>query len=487
MESKEETRELPFPAQFDEAINPRSYYKAALWNTIKVIAGVCAIIMFARGAWHAAARYQATKTPCHKSDIDSSDTPTHDRVQLCPFEHYTNAYYYDFPSLDSFTFSETIETSQFTSSQVGGRIHLLEADEDQTEDIRVGVSFATTASWIVQEVDIEQKADGLYLRTPNMQEKQPHRGWGRRPCMDIYVDIFVKPGIKLDQFIATSRILGVKVNAIDNPSNDPIFTSDESSIALKSGSVQIASWYSRSTRISTISGSISGHYALLDLLSLSTYSGSVSVSVDPKDADPDSPAPAVYRVSTRSGSIDSRFPLYGRLPARDYVTDIQAHSASISGTYIHGSESVLRTQSGSITASVLPFPVANSGDEEEKPSTLTTESRSGHTSMQLLSPYSHSFLDISADKEASRSISKMSSTHTTQSGGLTLSFPPEWEGEIRGEARTGSVNLRGEGVQIIHRGHGPIGSSILAKKGNGDSRLGFDAQSGSVDIHFRSY
>ena len=70
--------------------------------------------------------------------------------------------------------------------------------------------------------------------------------------------------------------------------------SNQANINLESGGLYTHTFISSKTRIDLGSGSTSGTYALRDLLSVKTTSGSISVEVEPKEADRKHPAPAVF-------------------------------------------------------------------------------------------------------------------------------------------------------------------------------------------------
>ena len=243
---------------------------------------------------------------------------------------------------------------------------------------------------------------------------------------------------------------------------------DQTNINLHVGSVSASPLNSRETRIDTHSGSVSGTYKLYDLLSVHTFSGSVQVSVAPQAAAASAPAPATLALGTTAGSIDVTYPPFGaKVPARDYDTSVQTVSGSIHGSVVHGSKTSIRSRSGEVAIRILPFAA------DDYKSTLDTRTDMGSHDVTLLSP----------QKDPGTQMRRLESSHRTLSGSLRVEYPGEWEGELEGGTKSGSLNVGGKDVRIVERGtYGPIGGWVKAVKGNGESRCGLGSQSGSVDV-----
>jgi len=245
-----------------------------------------------------------------------------------------------------------------------------------------------------------------------------------------------------------------------------LFVSNRTKIHLKNGRIVSPQFLSsRETYIEVDSSSISGSYYLYDLLSIKTKSGSVSIDIDPKPVGR-VPAPAVFVLNSRSGSVDVQYPASGtNIPSRDYRTTIISQDGSISGRYLHGTNTVVESRSASIGIEVLPYAA------DDNPSTLHTKSRSGSSKIEVLSPY----LNFRSP------IKRLSSTHIAESGQLVLTYPDEWEGKLSGQTTSGSLNLRGSALRVIERGSRGGGHYIVAEKGDGESTMKFNTRSGSVD------
>jgi hypothetical protein len=78
----------------------------------------------------------------------------------------------------------------------------------------------------------------------------------------------------------------------------------------------------------------------------------------------------------------------------------------------------------------------------------------------------------------------MSSSHTSTSGALALRYPKEWEGTIEGNTKSGKIQIHGNGVEVVRQDSDKLHHYLLARKGNGKSKLNFETGSGGVDIYF---
>jgi len=245
----------------------------------------------------------------------------------------------------------------------------------------------------------------------------------------------------------------------------PLQVKGSTHVNTKSGRIDADSFFNtRRTFISSGSSSLQGHFKLYDLLSISSTSGVIDVTVEPQEADPKNPKPAELVVDSRSGMVNlgtTRTPL-----AREYITTVESRDGQIHGTILHGSKTLIKSQSGQINLDVVPY--------SDKPSNLHISSASGRQQINVLSPI--------AASSRSGSLGRMQSTHTSQSGAMQLSYPPEWAGKIDGSTSSGSIEVRGVGVDVIDKGQHYIRAEKDA--GEGKSELIFRGQSGSVGLRF---
>lgn len=400
--------------------------------------------------------------------------PNDHRAAICAFEHFSDAHYYAFQSPDSFALYEFIESYQ-TSPDIQGRVRVLPARSDQEPNILVVMSYATSAQYIINGIHAEEESDSLYLR--KLVDSAQAGTTSRRSCLDIYIDIYVKQDIELATFeIATDHLdLTIQSELFDGKDQDSVikaprgsqglFISNTTELNAVRGNVDIAYWSSRETRVETISGSITGHFALRDLLSIKTQSGSVTVSVDPKPSDKAAPAPAEFIAASTSGSLNVHFPLDSDIPEREYRSRVESQSGSVRGSYLLGLLASFKTTAGSITATILPYAA------DMFASTLRTDTSVGRTEIEVLSPY----------KNPGRIIDRLHSMHTSISASLELKYPDEWEGVVEAATVSSSINLKGKDLHKLEQQEAPWAKHQVAKKGHGSSKMDLKSTSGSID------
>lgn len=262
---------------------------------------------------------------------------------------------------------------------------------------------------------------------------------------------------------------------------------------------------SRELRIHVASGSVKGAFSLYDLLSIHTLSGSIDVSVSPQKADANN-KPAVLDLDSKSSSISAVLPTFANpvIPKRDYHTSVTSNSGSIKGSYYIGSECKISSMSSSMKVFLLP-------GLAEGNSHLITESYSGSTEIEILSPLSATSSDNHDDEPekwinigesdpylllpplsavtpetsaAKPSLDRFNAEHHSKSGSTKLSYPEEWQGRFTAKTYSGSIKVGGEGVSVISDGKEWSGQRrVIAKKGNeGDSLVDVVSASGSIDF-----
>ena len=240
---------------------------------------------------------------------------------------------------------------------------------------------------------------------------------------------------------------------------------NSTTISLTSGTLDASMLNSLHTYLKTTSGSISGKYALADLLVVDTKSGSINIDVAPEKSAAGTSTPAVFRAKSQSGSMRVDFERR-RIPERDYQTFIETAVGSVGGSFIHGSETNLTSVAGSLTADILPF---KSG---AFPSTLSTSTHSGQMNVTLHASWNAKGLPLTG----------MESTHKTVSGGMGLKYPTEWQGLIDGTSLSGELHLQGKALELLSENNEPGKNHVAAKNGNGGSKMVFDTVSGGCDI-----
>ena len=228
--------------------------------------------------------------------------------------------------------------------------------------------------------------------------------------------------------------------------------------------------YSRETIIDLTSGSVRGTYALYDLLSIHTTSGSIDINICPKNASASAIKPAALRLGTSSGSIRAHTPSLS-VPDRNYQTTIQSSSGSIDVSLVHGTHTSVRSSSGSLSASLYP-----SGANTTR-SDIDTHVNSGRTQIVV-----HPALVNSTDP-----LRKLFGSYHYLSGSFELSYPPSWEGTVEGVVASGSVDIDWDGLRVVEDRRGWLGRRIKAVKGDGEGVLHFKGASGSTRLSGNSW
>ncbi|KAK4507561.1 hypothetical protein PRZ48_001296 [Zasmidium cellare] len=403
---------------------------------------------------------------------DPATMPSPPSSRQCPYSEYSEMKMYDFERPQNFSFVEFIESSTWVSNNIRGKITVQPAQEEQGVDVRLWINYATTSPWKVLDSDYVKTEDSFVLQLPIMEKGES--GDSRKPCLWVNVRIDVRPGVVLDAWELSTGNFEVQVE--DGLFNRKEGEEELSALQVKGpatfnavrGAVHVEYWSSRETEVSTISGSIKGTFALLDVLSLNSQSGSINVNVDPRKADKKNPRPAEFVTKSTSGTVKVYFPQDGEIPERQYSSRVETSSASVSGDFILGELTSIHSLSGTIRAQLLPY------FDRERSSSMHTDTRSGSTHLKVLSPY-----------YPGEGWTKSHTTHksTSTSGSIDISYPDEWSGMIDERSTTGSLSAKGKGVQIISDGrHTPVESHLIAQKGYGGGEISAKTTSGSVKV-----
>lgn len=227
--------------------------------------------------------------------------------------------------------------------------------------------------------------------------------------------------------------------------------------------------YSRETIIDLSSGSVTGTYALYDLLSIHTTSGSIAIALTLHNASASAPKPAALEVGTSSGSIrahTSSLHAHTTVPDRNYQTAIRSNSGSVDISLVHGTGTFLRSSSGSLVASLYPH-----GPNTTR-SDIETHTSSGRTKIIV-----HPALVNAPDP-----LRKLYGKYNYHSGSFQLAYPPSWEGTLEGVVSSGSIDINWEGMQIVEDRKGWAGRKVKAVKGDGEGVLRFHGNSGSANL-----
>ncbi|KAF2503392.1 hypothetical protein BU16DRAFT_577195 [Lophium mytilinum] len=416
---------------------------------LKIVLLLCAAIV---------AACLASGASMHK-DNHSSDAPREivDWPPYCTSKYHTTSEDFDFGTPHSFSIQELLSDPLYKLGTISGTLHVMKAPKGQKSGLTGNLVMATPDFVEIEELRYVKTDTSFQIKEPIVKK---YEAFYRSVCLRIELYLYVSPGVRLEKLTANAHHLSVQIyDGVD------IEVTNETTIQLDAGSLDAHPFRSREITIDLRSGAVTGRYALMDLLSIKTKSGMISVDVEPKEADKDHPTAAVFRAESLSGLVKVDFDTFD-IPARDYKTAIVSRSGLVSAVLIHGSSTDIKVGSGSITADIIPF------EADAGLSTLNTNTRSGMTKVTLKPPY----------KNPGTAISRLTSSHTARSGAMVLHYPQEWEGAINGGTHSGSLTLYGEDVEIIHFGGGYAGKTVKAKKGRGNSTLEFDTWSGSVEV-----
>jgi hypothetical protein len=385
----------------------------------------------------------------------------------CIYESISDQQTFTFKSLDRFSFVEITEGSNNPSSKLNGQIRLLLGDDHQIDPILTELRVAKSAEALHQQFRINYSSESLRINTPAYSPLYS------KACMELDVTILIKPGSKLEHLeVATEHLDIIIEPGIFPPSeqagqpgvvDDDFYLSNMTDFIAVSGDVSAAYWQSgRETRIDLTSGSVSGRFALKDVLSVKTRSGDIDISVEPKSASKTDPRPAEFSAVAMSGDVKVVFPVSGAdrdLPDRIYRTKVESKSGSLKGDFIHGLDTELHTVSGSIDVNILPYWAATSSG-----SWVRTDTQSGGTRVNMLAPY----------KDPDKVIDRLRSVHKTRSGSLHVQYPQQWEGRMDAVSMTGGVKLSGRDIKLLKHWTGPTGAHYLAQKGPDSSSSTMD-------------
>jgi hypothetical protein len=343
---------------------------------------------------------------------------------------------------------------------VSGWIHIVKGPATQSPGtVQARLSYAASPSIDINNIKHDATASSLTIGDPTYADG--FDGMRKRTqCLGLSLILYMATGVELTTLNVASNNLGMQVhNGVD------FSVTDSTHISLTKGTLDAASFNSRETYLKTISGSISGAYSLLDLVSVTSKSGSVNIDIEPKAAPAGSSSPAVFMVDSHSSSVRTDF-RRKHIPDRDYQVYINTTVGSVDGRFIHGSRTEINSVAGAVTADLLPF---KSGDYA---SMISTHTDSGMTSVTLRTPY----------KAKGVALTGLLSVHSTVSGELDVKYPHEWVGQINGTSMSGALHMHGKELELLAEVNEPGKNHVEAKKGNGGGRMEFDTVGGECKI-----
>ena len=368
---------------------------------------------------------------------------------------------YDFGSSKDISVKEAMNQLDGPYKRIQGWVHVTKAPTDQAVGtVQARMSYAVSPSIDVDSVKYTSTSNSLTIGDLSAQSAALGSLPAGSACLGLSIVLYIGTGASLENFNVDTTHLGMQIHGGVN------FTvTNTSSVSLTSGTLDASMLKSRRTYLKTTSGSISGKYALADLLAIETKTGSVNVNVQPQAAAAGGSLSAILRANTHSGSMRIDFDRK-RIPERDYQVYLNSTAGSVDGAFIHGSQTTIDSVAGSVMADILPY---KSGAFASK---LDTSTHSGQMNVTIRAAY----------KAKGESMTGLMSTHKTVSGGLGLKYPKEWQGHIDGTSLSGELHLQGKDMELINQNDTPGKNHVEAKKGSGGSKMVFSTVSGGCDI-----
>jgi len=214
-------------------------------------------------------------------------------------------------------------------------------------------------------------------------------------------------------------------------------------------------------------GSVAGTFPLYKVLALESDAGTMNIEVVPQDAEKLHhlhSAQASLIVQSSAGNVDIQYNTEKGLPERDYTVQVHTDFGRITGKYVHGSYTSLKTSMGEIVASILPM--ASDRDESE----LITLTHAGRQEITVLDPY----------YDHGVRLARMDASHESKLGSVEVTYPKAWEGTMEAVSKMGSVNIGGKNLQIIREQKSLLGALIEAEKGQGEGSTVCATERGNV-------
>jgi len=404
---------------------------------------------------------------------------SHKLIHVCPNHRHETTLGFEYKDPTKFVFQQQAQGGHglamlATGKHVctGGEIRVRPMREHSETKIRVELDIRASDSELFksESFSITERGSTLTVKTPNeMNGKGSSKHTKETPCLYIYATIWISSGTILETLGIHSEMLSITFD----PGLD-YSISRRTEVSAHSASLSIdgvrppleMTMYSRETIINVDSASVTGSYPLYDLLSIHTNSGSIDITIDPKEASHDNIKPAVLRLTSTSGSVRATTATTS-VPDRDYLTDISTSDGSMDLTLLHGLRTTLRSINGRMTVDLYPYGHNNSRTDIE------THSSSGSTDFSVHSSISH----------PTTPLKKLYAFHHSDSGSLNLWYPAQWQGTVLGTTSSGSIDLGWDGLKIVKdEKRGWTKRFIEAVRGDGEGKLLFSESSGRMSL-----
>jgi hypothetical protein len=434
--------------------------KSKLVRVIGIFAALGVLFLLFAPSASTATIPQTAPTPLEQTETEG--VSTEDNINgTCNFASCLTKRF-TFTNIKDFTLRNLIEPTQRGDVFHNSWVRLAPGVIDQKEDIVVDFSFNTTDPGLSSLLDIQSTPNSLIILFPRSQPPPQADSSRPRERIETQTKVFFRAGLKLDQITLDSTVLGINIPA-------PIdIWATTANLTCTAGSLYVDPLFdARYAFITMDAGSVAGTFPLFEVLALESDAGTMNAEIIPQKAALKHHlhvAPASLIIQSSAGNVDVRYNTRNGLPERDYTVNVHSDFGRITGKYVHGSYTSLKTSMGEIVASILPM--ASDRDESE----LVTYTHAGRQQITVLDPY----------YDRAVRLARMDSSHESKLGSVEVIYPKRWEGTVEAVSKMGSVDVGGKDLQIIREQKSILGGLIEAEKGQGEGSTVCATERGNV-------
>ncbi|KAF2199783.1 hypothetical protein GQ43DRAFT_464540 [Delitschia confertaspora ATCC 74209] len=365
---------------------------------------------------------------------------------------------------------ENVSSLSFLGPITGG-VKLARRDPNQPHNYIIYVRASSPYAKTLDYVYIRNDTSTVYIHSVDPLEPAQLNSTVSTPFLTIDIILFVKPHTV--QFGRGTSISTTYLPISIHP--DLWFETYHMTLSSTYGlitGIESLEFTAHAIRITTSSSSIVGNWSLPRSMTFTSKSGDIDVNLVPKRWSSGPSTGSYIHAETRRGDIAIRMPLEkDKLSLRNGTALISAPGGSISGTFVHGAITTLKS-GYDITAKLLPYWAFYewAGIQHNY---ITTQSGYGSTTVEVLPPQIHTYYGVNP-------LFFANSCHVQNGGGtMKLTYPGEWGGRAVGRARHGgTVDVRGEDFEEIERNgttveiqRRPLGSKLLFETNMAVARL----------------
>jgi hypothetical protein len=414
--------------------------------------------------------------PRHEDNSQKNEAPLIP-FPTCPNCKYVVTYKNKFFNPRSFYIHEKI-----TASDIKSKVHIARGEVDQEADIIVQVQVESMTIEDFARIRMLQTETGLSVTS--LEDHSDSKTSACETCTYVIIIVYVKPHYLLwDSFRASTFASSIELAHNAEFETFHFFLSSiKGDIARAKAFDYVTHQYiaAHAMQVFTQTGAIFGDWALGSDLTIHSATGHVKIDLRPFQWSSGPRTAGNINVTSTSGNIDIHMPFIPRPSARKYMISISSISGSITGEMMHGSETNLTTNSGSIDVVLLPYKVY-----PDHHSQIRSYSNKGDTRLQVLEPVKDTYYTGLVMNETV-------SLHEVTHGKLWLQYPSEWSGTLQGETGKGIIDLRGsfDEKDSVCDGndtgfwHTKLSRrrTVCARRGLGGSELKFKIGRGNADL-----